>query len=140
MAARAKHEVDVNLPIVHETEGVEGVESKDGLVEIDPARAFRNMNVFKVEPKVLFLHACGGIERPNTHPWRCRNIGTNSIHWFVKVDVFDEGGIAIGEVGPLCDGVFAMSVGSREREPLVGDIQRKVLNTLVEQLRVARLH
>ena len=37
MAVRAEHEVDVNFPIVLETEGVEGVEGKDRLVKIDPS-------------------------------------------------------------------------------------------------------
>ena len=60
MAARAKHEVDVDFPIVLETECVESVEGKDRLVKISPASTFGNMNVLKVEPKVLFFHASGG--------------------------------------------------------------------------------
>ena len=40
MAARAEHEVDVDLPIVLEAESVEGVEGKDRLVKINPANAF----------------------------------------------------------------------------------------------------
>ena len=118
MAARAKHEVEVDFPIMLETEGVEGVEGKDRLVEIGPACTFWNMDVFKVEPKVLLLHTCGGVERPNTRSWGCRNIGSDGVDRLVEVDMFDERGIAIGEVGPLRDGVLAMSVGSREREPL----------------------
>ena len=55
MAARAKHEIDVDFPIMLETEGVERVEGKNRLVEIDPTCTFWNMNVFKVEPKVLLL-------------------------------------------------------------------------------------
>ncbi len=113
MAARAEHEIDVDFPIVLETEGVEGIEGKDRLVKIDPACTFRNMDVFEVKPKVLFLHACGGVERPNTRSRRRGNIGTNRIHRFVEVDMFDERGIAIGEVGPLRNGVLAMPVGSR---------------------------
>ena len=110
MAARAEHEVDVNFPIVLETEGVERVEGKDRLVEIDPACTFWNMDVFKVEPKVLLLHACGGVERPNTRSRRRGNIRTNRIYRLVEVDVFDERGIAIGEIGPLRDGVLAMRI------------------------------
>ena len=110
MAARAEHEVDVNFPIVLETEGVERVEGKDWLVEIHPASTFWNMNVFEVEPKVLLLHACGGVERPNTRSRRRGNIRTNRIYRLVEVDVFDERGIAIGEIGPLRDGVLAMRI------------------------------
>ena len=110
MAARTKHEVDVNFPIMLETESVERVESKDWFVEIGPACTFWNMDVLKVEPKVLFLQACSGVERPNTRSRRCRNVGTNRIHRLVEVDMLDEGGIAIGEVGPLRDGIIAMPV------------------------------
>ena len=110
MTVRAEYEIDVNFPIMLETEGIEGVESKNRLVEIGPACTFWNMNVLKVEPKVLFLYACGGVERPNSRPWSRRNIGPDGVDRLVEVDMFDERGIAIGEVGPLRDGVLAMPV------------------------------
>ena len=85
MAARAEHEIDVDFPIVFETEGVESVEGKDRLVEIDPASTFWNMDVFEVEPKVLFLHACGGVERPNTRSRRHRNKGSDGVDRLVEL-------------------------------------------------------
>ena len=37
MAVRSEHEIDVNFPIMLETEGVKSIEGKDRLVEINPA-------------------------------------------------------------------------------------------------------
>ena len=106
------YEVDIDLPIVLETEGVEGVEGEHGLAEINATRAFRDVDVVEVEPKVLFLHVCRGVERPNAYSWRCRKVCSDGVHWLFEVDVFDERGVAVGEVGPLRDGVLAPAVRS----------------------------
>ena len=118
--------------------GVEGVKRVAWLVAIDAIGAAWTCDV---EVKVLLLNACRGIERPDADTRCDSEIGTERIDRFVEVNVFDKSSIRLrsADVCPLGDGVLGVLVGGSESEPSIGQVQRQLVQTFVEQLRVASL-
>ena len=118
--------------------GVEGVKRVAWLVAIDAIGAAWTCDV---EVKVLLLNACRGIERPDADTRCDSEISTERIDGFLEVNVLDKSRIRLrsADVCPLGDGVLGALVGGSKSEPSVGQVQRQLAQTFVEQLRVARL-
>ena len=104
ITARLEHQIQVELPAVIQTDGVEGIDRERWLVE----RA--SSAVVERKRKVGLVNPGRSVERPYSGSWRCRDVRAVVVVRVGKVDVLYQRHVVVAKERPLRYGILAALV------------------------------